>query len=573
MNSTDCEPLPGDHAKNEFGLPSGRPPRGYLQETTSATTAPQHRTAASQTQIPQTVPALEVWRTLRALPLSKRFFDILIAALLFVAAAPLLLIVAIGILIDSPGPVLFRCRRVGRGGHEFQMLKFRKMREGVTGPTLTSVHDERFTRVGAMLARTKLDELPQLWNVLRGEMSLVGPRPEDPGFVALFRHEYAEVLRVRPGITGLSQLAFARESRLLVDFDPVSQYVERLLPQKLAIDRLYVAQHSIVADLRILAWTVAAVALHKEVSVHRGTGALAVRRRGSGQSTEPPSTADARANGARGADGHLDLDLRVRVSLHRTQTPWGIKTVILAGGKGTRLMPYTAVLPKPLMPLGDRAILEFVVRQLADQGLVDITLSVGHLAHLVEAVFGNGADYGVKITYVREDLPLGTAGPLRLVDGLDDMFLVLNGDLVTTIDYRDLVRHHRACGNLLTIAATKREVQLDYGVLELASKASGAQQVAAIHEKPSIERIVSMGIYVLEPLVLKFIPDNGIFDFPNLVCNLLADNQRVGAYTYDGLWLDIGRHEDYERALALHEQGKLDPAPRRRTPLRGKSSG
>ena len=236
-----------------------------------------------------------------------------------------------------------------------------------------------------------------------------------------------------------------------------------------------------------------------------------------------------------------------------------MKAVILAGGKGTRLMPYTAVLPKPLMPLGDRAILEWVVRQLADHGLADITLSVSHLAHLVEAVFGSGEDYGVEITYVREDFPLGTAGPLRLVGDLDGTFLVLNGDLVTTLDYRDLIRCHHASGSLLTIATKRREVTLDYGVMEIDSDNHGTSRIVDFHEKPTIERMVSMGIYVLEPEVLDYIPEGRAFDFPELVNVLLAeDHQRIGAYVYDGLWLDIGRHEDYEQAVKLHEEGSLD---------------
>jgi NDP-sugar pyrophosphorylase family protein len=236
-----------------------------------------------------------------------------------------------------------------------------------------------------------------------------------------------------------------------------------------------------------------------------------------------------------------------------------MKTVILAGGKGTRLMPYTAVLPKPLMPLGDRAILELVVRQLAQQGLLDITLSVSHLAHLVEAVFGSGSDYGVEITYVREDFPLGTAGPLRLVGDLEGTFLVLNGDLVTTLDYRDLVRRHQASGNTLTIATKRREVRLDYGVIEIDSDHRDGARIIGFHEKPSIERMVSMGIYVLEPEVLELIPERRPFDFPELVNALLAEgNERIGAYVYDGLWLDIGRHEDYEQAVTLHEEGSLE---------------
>jgi NDP-mannose synthase len=234
-----------------------------------------------------------------------------------------------------------------------------------------------------------------------------------------------------------------------------------------------------------------------------------------------------------------------------------IKTVVLAGGKGTRLAPYTSILPKPLLPLGDRAILELVMHQLARQGFVDITLSVGHLAHLIEAVLGNGADRSVDITYVREDVPLGTAGSLRLVEGLEDTFLVLNGDLVTTLDYRDIVRDHQASDSLLTIATRQRQVKIDYGVITVEAGAGCLHRVVRYEEKPVLDPMVSMGIYVMEPQVLDFIPVSGYFDFPDLVQKLLDAGAPIGAFMYDGLWLDIGRHEDYEQALALWEDGRL----------------
>jgi NDP-sugar pyrophosphorylase family protein len=255
---------------------------------------------------------------------------------------------------------------------------------------------------------------------------------------------------------------------------------------------------------------------------------------------------------------HLAAELlrsaRVGIETYGTGSP---KTVILAGGKGTRLKPYTSVLPKPLMPLGDQAILEIVVRQLARQGLTDITLSVGHLAHLIEAVFGNGCNHGVEITYVREDTPLGTAGSLRLVGDLSESFLMLNGDIVTTLDYREFVRLHRASGNLLTIATKARQVEIDYGVLSVETGSGQVSRVVHIDEKPKLDFIVSMGIYVLEPEVLDFIPAHGYFDFPNLVERLLREDAPVGAYEYNGLWLDIGRHEDYQEAVTLLDDGEL----------------
>jgi lipopolysaccharide/colanic/teichoic acid biosynthesis glycosyltransferase len=186
-------------------------------------------------------------------------------------------VLAIAIKVESRGPVFYRCRRVGRYGADLEMLKFRKMHDGATGPALASTDDERFTRLGWFLARTKLDEVPQLWNVLRGEMSLVGPRPEDPSFIALHRDDYEQILSVKPGITGYCQLAFARESEILDENDRERHYVERILPQKVALDCLYAAERSFVVDLKILWWTAMAVVLSREVAVNRETGKLGRR--------------------------------------------------------------------------------------------------------------------------------------------------------------------------------------------------------------------------------------------------------------------------------------------------------
>jgi lipopolysaccharide/colanic/teichoic acid biosynthesis glycosyltransferase len=210
---------------------------------------------------------------------AKQFMDVAIALVLFVLLAPIMLLLALAIKLDSRGPVFYRSRRVGLAGHEFEMLKFRKMQRDADGPRLTSASDERFTRIGSVLARTKLDELPQLVNVIRGDMSLVGPRPEDPSFVALYPEEFAEILQVKPGITGLSQLAFADEGRLLAGHDRITRYVEALLPQKIAIDRLYIAHRSIRMDVRILLWTVRAVLFRVQIAVDRRTADLSVRRR------------------------------------------------------------------------------------------------------------------------------------------------------------------------------------------------------------------------------------------------------------------------------------------------------
>jgi NDP-mannose synthase len=223
-----------------------------------------------------------------------------------------------------------------------------------------------------------------------------------------------------------------------------------------------------------------------------------------------------------------------------------MKAVVLAGGRGTRLAPYTSVLPKPLMPVGDRAILEVVVEQLEAVGIVDINFCVGHLSHLIQTVFDNRQNGHVNIEYVHEQEPLGTAAPLRLVEGLDDTFLVMNGDVLTTLDYRGLVSYHREAGNVLTIATHERSIKIDYGILHL----NGRQGVEDFEEKPEIVSAVSMGIYAMEPRVLQYIPDEQHFDFPDLVRMLLEANEQVGAYRYEGLWFDIGRQDDYAEAVA-----------------------
>jgi NDP-mannose synthase len=225
------------------------------------------------------------------------------------------------------------------------------------------------------------------------------------------------------------------------------------------------------------------------------------------------------------------------------------RAVILAGGRGSRLAPYTTVLPKPLLPVGDRAILDVVVRQLGRSGFDELTIAVGHLAHLIAAVFGDGAGHDVKIEYHEERTPRGTAGPLATISGLDETFLMLNGDVLTTLDFRALVDFHRSAGNALTIATHRREVYVDYGVLHVEDG-----RVVGYEEKPTLYYTVSMGVYALEPSVRRFVPADRPFDLPDLVLALLDAGDRVGAYAYDGYWLDIGRHDDYEQAIAEFDE-------------------
>jgi lipopolysaccharide/colanic/teichoic acid biosynthesis glycosyltransferase len=209
----------------------------------------------------------------------KRGFDMAISGTVLLLSLPLIFAVALLVRIESPGPVFYRARRVGRNGRMLSMLKFRKMHHNASGAPLTMSEDERFTRVGRFLARTKLDELPQLWHVLRGDMSLIGPRPEDPEFVSERADDYAEILSVRPGVTGLSQIAFAEESAILCKIDPMSHYRSRIFPQKIRLDRMYAARPTLRMDLSILFWTCAAVLLRRQVAVHRETGRMNLRRR------------------------------------------------------------------------------------------------------------------------------------------------------------------------------------------------------------------------------------------------------------------------------------------------------
>lgn len=210
---------------------------------------------------------------------TKRAIDVSVAFCALVVLSPLFVLLAVLIVVDSRGPVFYRAERVGFRGQPLAMLKFRKMHRTAGGAALTTADDDRLTRVGRWLARTKLDELPQLWHVLRGQMSLVGPRPESPGFVDRFREDYEVILTTRPGLTGYSQLAFAREGAILDPADPQGHYLDRLLPQKVGLDRMYASRLSTRRDLRILVATFMTIALRQPVAVNRRTGALTRRRR------------------------------------------------------------------------------------------------------------------------------------------------------------------------------------------------------------------------------------------------------------------------------------------------------
>ena len=228
-----------------------------------------------------------------------------------------------------------------------------------------------------------------------------------------------------------------------------------------------------------------------------------------------------------------------------------MKAVILAGGKGTRLAPYTTVFPKPLMPLGETPILEVIIKQLKANGFNEITLAVGYLAELIKAYFNDGQSFGIKIQYSKEEIPLGTAGPLSLIDDLDDTFLVMNGDILSTLSYKKLVEFHKEKKAIATIAVSKRKMKVDYGVIK-----SDGDFLTDYIEKPSLDYEVSMGIYVFQPEILSRIKKGQKLDFPDLILNLIKEGEKVAVYKNDEFWLDIGRHEDYETAQSEYESIK-----------------
>jgi NDP-sugar pyrophosphorylase family protein len=227
-----------------------------------------------------------------------------------------------------------------------------------------------------------------------------------------------------------------------------------------------------------------------------------------------------------------------------------MKAVILAGGKGTRLSPYTKVLPKPLMPIGDMPILEVILRQIKLAGIEDVVLTVGHLSELLRTFFQDGSRLGLNISYNYEDSPLGTAGPIAFVPDLEDTFLVMNGDVLSTLPLKELVQFHKTNNAIATIATHHRTVKVDLGVIQW----DGDDRVAGYIEKPTYDYSVSMGIYVFEPKVLTYIPKGEYYDFPDLVKKLIGVGEKVIGYRFDGYWQDLGRPDDYESAAQDFDQ-------------------
>ncbi len=226
------------------------------------------------------------------------------------------------------------------------------------------------------------------------------------------------------------------------------------------------------------------------------------------------------------------------------------RAVILAGGKGTRLKPYTISLPKPLVPIGDMPILEIIIRKLAKSGFDHITITVNHMADIILAFCGDGSKWGVKVDYSFEDKPLSTMGPLKLIKDLPDNFLVMNGDVLTDLDFEAFYSEHVAQQNLFTISAYTRTQKVDYGVLELGDD----NKLVDFVEKPINHYKVSMGVYMASSKVLDYIPTNQLYGFDHLMLDLIKFKSPATVRVHSGYWLDIGRPDDYEKACADYER-------------------
>ena len=227
------------------------------------------------------------------------------------------------------------------------------------------------------------------------------------------------------------------------------------------------------------------------------------------------------------------------------------EAVVLAGGRGTRLEPFTHVLPKPLLPVDERPILDVVLSCLARDGCSKVTIAVGHLGHLIEVYCGSGDRWSLEIDYFRERSPLGTVGALAEIETLPDQpFVVMNGDVLSDLSFSELLRAHDRSRAELTIASFRRTLRDELGVLER----DAANRLVAYHEKPEHEYLVSMGIYVFSPGVVELIPHRQKTDFPDLVQMLLNSGRTVHSHTHSGYWLDLGRPDDFARANVEFEQ-------------------
>jgi NDP-sugar pyrophosphorylase family protein len=229
-----------------------------------------------------------------------------------------------------------------------------------------------------------------------------------------------------------------------------------------------------------------------------------------------------------------------------------MKAIILAGGKGSRLYPFSATLPKPLMPLGEMPVLELLLRQLVAAGIDHAILAVNHMRHLIEAFFGDGSRFGLHIEYSVEDRPLGTAGPMGAVlDRLGEDFVLANGDLLTTLDVARMAAAHRAGRADATIGVYEREVQVEFGLIDVDSD----MRMVGYREKPSQRQLVSMGVYVLNAASVRpHVRPNEYLDMPQLMVAMMQAGRTVLCHRQDCIWLDIGRPDDFAAAQRMFEQ-------------------
>lgn len=230
-----------------------------------------------------------------------------------------------------------------------------------------------------------------------------------------------------------------------------------------------------------------------------------------------------------------------------------MRAVVIAGGFGTRLRPYTAVLPKALMPIGDRPILDIIVRQLKRAGCGHLTIATGHLAELIEVFFSDGTSYGIAIDYFREQTPLGTVGSLALIPDLGDDFLIMNGDVLTDVDYARLLADHEASDAVATLATRMRHVEISLGVPQF-SDGDDLTRITGFIEKPRFDYQASMGVFCLSKQAVSYIEPGEHLHLPDLVLRLVENGEVVRAWPSDGYWLDMGQHDDYEAAVAEFER-------------------
>lgn len=220
------------------------------------------------------------------------------------------------------------------------------------------------------------------------------------------------------------------------------------------------------------------------------------------------------------------------------------RAIILAGGKGTRLKPYTISLPKPLVPVGEMPIIEIIIRQLSNAGFDHITITINHMADIIRAFCGDGNKWNVKIDYSLEHKPLSTMGPLKLIKDLPENFLIINGDVLTDLDFGAFYDEHISAGNIFTISAYERKQEVDYGVL----KTDENNKLIHFLEKPVNKYKVSMGVYMANNEILNYIPEDQFYGFDNLMIDLIKLDNPAFVKTFNGYWLDIGRPDDYEKA-------------------------